>query len=81
MAAVRRNGRKMFLVVGVKVARDAEVQKEVSRGMVVVDGKLQVDVGSEVGVQGFTRVERIASEEDGRGQTWVSSEPDERDNE
>jgi len=59
MTAVRRNCGKMFLVIGVKVARDAEVQKEVSKGR-AVSGGLQVDVGSGVGVQGLTRMERIA---------------------
>ena len=69
MTAVRRNGGKMFLVVGVKVARDAEVQKDVSRGK-IVSGKLQVDARSGVGVQGFPRVhvERIAG---GQGEEGV----------
>jgi len=66
VAAVRHNGGKMFLVVGVKVARDAEVQKEVSRGK-AVSGKLQVDVGSGVGVQEFLRMDRIAGGQDGEG--------------
>ena len=48
MAAMRRN--KMFLVIGVKVARDAEVQKEVSRGR-EVHGGIRVDVESGTGVQ------------------------------
>ncbi|KAF8445115.1 hypothetical protein BGX38DRAFT_1143600 [Terfezia claveryi] len=55
MTAVRRNGGKMFLVIGVKVARDADVQKNVTRGR-VVNGKLQVDVATGVGVQGLASV-------------------------
>ncbi|RPB18719.1 hypothetical protein L211DRAFT_871658 [Terfezia boudieri ATCC MYA-4762] len=66
MTAVRRNGGKMFLVIGVKVARNADVQKEVSRGK-VVSGKLQVDAGSGVGVQGLARVERVAGGKNGEG--------------
>ena len=64
MTAVRRNHGKMFFVVGLKVARDAEVQKEISRSK-AVSGKLQVDVGSGVGVQGSPRVERIAGRQGG----------------
>ena len=66
MTTVQRNDGKMFLVVGVKVAQDAEVQKQISRGR-EVSGKLQVDVGSGVGVQGFARVERIAGGKSGEG--------------
>ena len=55
MAAVRRNGGKMFLVIGVKEARDAEVRKETSRGK-AVGGKLHVDVGDGVGAQGLAMV-------------------------
>ena len=49
MTAVQRNGGKMFLVVGVKIARNAEVQKEVSRGR-VLSGGVRVDPGSGVGL-------------------------------
>ena len=55
MAAVRRNGGKMFLVIGVKVARDAEVQKKNSREK-AVDGRVRVDVGGGVGVRGLGKV-------------------------
>ena len=44
---VRRNG-KIFFVIGVKVAQDAEVQKEVSTGR-AVNRKAWVDVWSAVG--------------------------------
>jgi len=47
-----------------EIARDVEVQKGVSRGR-MVSGKLQVDVGRGVGVQGLARVDRIAGGKDG----------------
>jgi len=55
MAAVRRNGGKMFFVIGVKVMRGAEVQNAVSRER-AVNGKVQVDVGGGVGTQWFAKV-------------------------
>jgi len=46
-----KNGRKMFLVIGVKVARDAVVEESVQSGR-VVDGKVALDVGTAMGVKG-----------------------------
>ncbi|RPB18722.1 hypothetical protein L211DRAFT_853850 [Terfezia boudieri ATCC MYA-4762] len=63
MTAVRRNGGKMFLVIGLKVARDAEMQKEVSRGK-ALSGGVRVDLGGGVGVQGLGKV---AVGKDGEG--------------
>jgi len=68
----RRNCWKMFRVIGVKVAGDAEVQKDVSRGR-LVSGKLPVDVVSAIGVQEGLRLGKI-----GGGEHRGDGESDER---